>query len=99
MRGCLCEQSSTLSCLLGVLNAVLSGEPDPDTAGGLRQEITEEVMSAARQLQEQHAEDVPGLTAPAAVVPCSAITGRVGWAAVLVRHVSCLLPGWLSQTV
>jgi hypothetical protein len=48
--------------------------------GGLRQEISDEVMAAARQLQEQHADDVPGLTAPAAVVHCSAITGgRRGW--------------------
>jgi hypothetical protein len=45
-------------------------------AGGLWQEITEEVMSAARQLQEQYAQEVPGITAPAAVVPCSAITGE-----------------------
>ncbi len=44
-------------------------------SGGLRQEIADEVMAAAQQLQEQHAADVPGLTAPAAVVPCSAVTG------------------------
>lgn len=44
-------------------------------AGGLRQEIAEEVMAAAAQLQQTHADDVPGLTAPAAIVACSALTG------------------------
>jgi hypothetical protein len=44
-------------------------------AGDLRDEVRHEVMAAARQLQQQHAEDVPGFTAPAAVIACSAVTG------------------------
>lgn len=49
------------------------------SAGGLRQEIADEVMAAAAQLQQTHADDVPGLTAPAAIVACSALTGGWWW--------------------
>ena len=55
-------------------------------AGGLQQEIADEVTSVAQQLQQQHAADVPGLTAPAAIVPCSALTGQC-W------HKGCTRPG------
>jgi hypothetical protein len=44
-------------------------------AGDLREEVTHDVMAAARQLQQQHEQDVPGFTAPAAVIACSAVTG------------------------
>jgi len=45
--------------------------------GALRQEVADEVMGAARQLQQQHSE-VAGMTVPAAVVPCSAVSGEPG---------------------
>jgi hypothetical protein len=45
--------------------------------GDLREEVAHEVMAAAHKLQQQHAQDVPGFTAPAAVIACSAVTGAV----------------------
>ncbi|WIA30129.1 hypothetical protein OEZ86_000222 [Tetradesmus obliquus] len=49
---------------------------DLEDAGDLREEVTHEVMAAARKLQQQHAQDVPGFTAPAAIIACSAVTGE-----------------------
>lgn len=60
-------------------------------AGGLRDEVAAEVMSAARELQQQHAGDVPGITLPAACVPCSAVSGMCrGLGAMLMLAVGCV---------
>lgn len=46
---------------------------DLEDAAALRQEVADEVLAVADQLQEQHGADV--IVGPAAVVPCSAASG------------------------
>jgi hypothetical protein len=69
MTACVTGQLRVRVC--GCVAALLLG-----CAGDLRDEVTHEVMAAAQKLQEQHAQDVPGFTAPAAVIACSAVTGE-----------------------
>eukprot|EP00882_Tetradesmus_deserticola_P024133 GHRQ01026362.1.p1 GENE.GHRQ01026362.1~~GHRQ01026362.1.p1 ORF type:complete len:299 (+),score=149.20 GHRQ01026362.1:519-1415(+) len=57
-------------------HVVALNKMDLEDAGDLREEVAHEVMAAAHQLQQQHAQDVPGFTAPAAIIPCSAVTGE-----------------------
>eukprot|EP00879_Flechtneria_rotunda_P016960 GHRR01017756.1.p1 GENE.GHRR01017756.1~~GHRR01017756.1.p1 ORF type:complete len:501 (+),score=174.15 GHRR01017756.1:298-1800(+) len=56
-------------------HVVALNKMDLEDAGALRQEVADEVVAAAVQLHQQHT-DLPGLTAPAAIIPCSAVTGQ-----------------------